>query len=120
MKSITIATAKIKPEIYQLIENGEKHYEARSESFENADVIRYVSSKTGRQLGCWTLAGSEFVFNSADKANEGVIAELARISDYDVQNMFGGMNVYVRRIGDRIYDDMDIVVERESHELPKS
>lgn len=55
MKFTRIITAKIEPDIYQLIEQGKKHYEIRDEDFDHADAIRYVSSADGRLLGMYAL-----------------------------------------------------------------
>ena len=55
MKAITIITAKIQDTIYQSILSGEKTYEVRTHDFENAQVIRYVSARDGKERGLWTL-----------------------------------------------------------------
>lgn len=59
MKFTNVVTAKIKPNIYTLIERGVKQWEVRDESFQNADVIRYVDAESGSVLGSYRL-GEKF------------------------------------------------------------
>jgi hypothetical protein len=55
MRHLHIVTAKIKPSIYALIQDGSKHYEIRNESFQGAQAICYVSADSGRTLGIHML-----------------------------------------------------------------
>lgn len=66
MKYAQLVIAKIRPEIYQLIEEGEKTWEVRDDSFTTEDdtldpsptVIQYVDLH-GKALGLWQTDPSE-------------------------------------------------------------
>lgn len=55
MKTTIIITAKIQDEIMELIREGRKRYEIRDEPFNDAQAIRYVSSRDGRELGMYRI-----------------------------------------------------------------
>jgi hypothetical protein len=50
MKPVTVITAKIRPDIYDMIVRGRKRFEVRSESFRDADFIRYVDPESGLEF----------------------------------------------------------------------
>lgn len=60
-------TAKLKDEFYDLILSGKKKYEIRDESFGDAQIIRYISSISGRQLGIFALGNRSRVDRSEDE-----------------------------------------------------
>lgn len=55
MKRTVFITAKLQDNYFELIKNGTKKYEVRDESFIDAQVIRYISSSSGNELGFFFL-----------------------------------------------------------------
>jgi hypothetical protein len=63
MKRVLVVVAKIRPEIYGLIESGRKRFEVRLDDFgHETDVdylacgaIVYVDASTGEELGVWEV-----------------------------------------------------------------
>lgn len=84
MKTTTIITAKIKPDIYRLIKQGRKRYEVRDESFHRADAIRYVDAETGKVLGVYRL-GPEDDF---DRTHDPLIQSMAGVDDSTFRRLF--------------------------------
>lgn len=99
MKATTIITAKIKPDIYRLIEQGRKHYEIRSEGFHQACAIRYVNAETGEVLGVYWL-GPEGEF---DRTHDPSIQSMAGVDDDTFHRLFPRTEdcLYVARIRSR-------------------
>ena len=99
MKAITIITAKIQDTIYQSILSGEKTYEVRTHDFENAQVIRYVSARDGKELGLWTLEDC-FTINSS---NRKALEKYTSVSTSIVDELFPYSSVrypiYVAKLG---------------------
>ncbi len=52
MKTLTITSMKIQPDIYRLIKQGVKTHEVRDEPF-HPDIIVYRSTADGTVLGVW-------------------------------------------------------------------
>ena len=84
MKTMTIITAKIKPSIYKLIEQGRKLYEIRDEGFHQADAIRYVDAETGKVLGVYWL-GPEDDF---DRTHDPLMQSMAGVDDSTFCRLF--------------------------------
>lgn len=84
MKTTTIITAKIKPDIFRLIEQGRKRYEVRDESFHQADAIRYVDAETGKVLGVYRL-GPEDDF---DRTHDPLVQSLSGVDDDTFHRLF--------------------------------
>lgn len=108
MKTTTIITAKIYPEIYQRIVSGQKRYEVRAEPFDGANVIHYVDTGTGKTLGYWTL-GVQHWFSRAD---DSFVFTLAGVSEKEFYKLFpitsllfthAPQDLYVAPIGYEIY-----------------
>lgn len=99
MKTTTIITAKIEPDIYKMIDEGRKNYEVRDESFQNADVIRYVDNTNGKVLGMYWL-GPESVF---DYSPDQFMLSLFGIDDDRFHRLFPktGINLHTARICSR-------------------
>lgn len=127
MKTVKIITAKIEPDIYKRIEQGTKHYEMRDAWFDG-DVIRYVDTKTGKALGIWKLEGRETV--EPIRANDGTVASVRKLGVWEVEEqrqkvavladidinelkrLFpDSRSVHLRRIGRKLPDDFDGLME---------
>lgn len=103
MKFTEIVTAKIKPGIFTLIESGRKRFEVRSESFEDASVIHYVSSENGETLGYYEIARQGGIHTTSVP----LLSLVAGVSEEEIADL-GWTNslsiVYIAEIGDRIDD----------------
>lgn len=84
MRAMTIITAKIRPNIYKLIEQGRKRYEIRDEGFHQADAIRYVDAETGKVLGVYWL-GPEDDF---DRTHDPLMQSLSGVDDRTFRRLF--------------------------------
>ncbi|TCD54122.1 hypothetical protein EJ419_05580 [Alloscardovia theropitheci] len=67
MRLTVVISAKIQDKFYAEIQSGRKRFEVRSEDFQDAAYIRYISSLTGRQLGVWSI-NSTFTISSSDRS----------------------------------------------------
>jgi hypothetical protein len=113
MKTTTIITAKIKPDIYKLILTGKKIFEVRSEKFGNAHYIRYVSSETGELLGVHDIQGFD-AFRVWNFVTELELAKIAAVPLPTLRELFGGTDytAYIALTGCR-YDSIDRAIELE-------
>lgn len=84
MRAMTIITAKIKPNIYKLIEQGRKRYEIRDEGFHQADAIRYVDAETGKVLGVYQLGPDD----DFDRTHDQFIQSLSGVDDDTFHRLF--------------------------------
>ena len=66
MTKSTVATLKIRPEIFELIRSGLKHYEVRAASLDGVNVICYLDSESGDFLGSYSVGGVEQVGRDHD------------------------------------------------------
>jgi hypothetical protein len=82
MRTTTIITAKIRPDIYELIRAGEKQFEVRTESFQKADYIRYTALD-GTTLGIHPIYSTSSIIDPST----GIIARIASISPHDAHNL---------------------------------
>jgi hypothetical protein len=87
MRTVTIITAKIQPDIYDMIVRGQKRFEVRNESFHNADYIRYIDATTGHELGIYQL-GTEMCFDGHDAAARAFCCACAAISPKTFNELF--------------------------------
>lgn len=96
---MTIATARIEPGIYRLIEQGRKRYEVRDESFRQADAIRYVDAQTGKVLGVYWL-GPEDDF---DRTHDPITQNLSGVDGGTFRRLFPktAARLYIARIRSR-------------------
>ena len=83
MKATTIITAKIRPDIYQLIKQGNKQYEVRDESFQGAETIRYIRADDSKLLGIYRLGPED----ALDRTHDNLLQALAGVS----LEMFDGL-----------------------------
>lgn len=99
MNTVTIATARIEPGIYRLIEQGRKRYEVRDESFRQADAIRYVDAQTGKVLGVYWL-GPEDDF---DRTHDPITQNLSGVDGGTFRRLFPktAARLYIARIRSR-------------------
>ena len=101
MKRTVIVTVKIRPDFYQLIENGTKKYEVRTESFGDAQAIVFLDAATGRRLGMRRVLGSRQYHREDDER----VLELSGISRQDFRDLFppetngGSPSLWVARLG---------------------
>lgn len=87
MKTIKIITAKIKEDIFDKVRSGEKRFELRNETFEHADVIRYVSDKLpNRFLGMYYISGEQVQENNEESL--GFNMGLACVDSAEFSRMF--------------------------------
>lgn len=84
MKTTTIITAKIDSDIYKMIDEGQKLYEVRGESFQNANIIRYVDDINGEVLGMYVI-GPEDVF---DRTHDQFIKKISGVNDRTFRDLF--------------------------------
>lgn len=118
MKTTTIVTAKIQPDMWKLITEGVKRFELRTESFQNAGFIRYVSSEDGTPLSFHHIGKETTV--PAD--NRDMLAALAGVDAAKVDELFPPRQpddgtepgyrwcpVYVVPIGPRCDDGLDVM-----------
>ena len=84
MKITTIITSKIQPDIWKLIIEGKKRFELRTESFQNAGFIRYVSSEDGTPLSFHRI-GRE---TTIPASNRDMLAALAGVDAAKVDELF--------------------------------
>lgn len=118
MKITTIITAKIQPDIWKLIIEGKKRFELRTESFQNADFIRYVSSEDGTPLSLHRIGRETTI--PAD--NRDMLAALAGVDAAKVDELFPSRQldegaepgyrwcpVYAAPIGVRCDDGLDVM-----------
>ncbi|MCI1212083.1 MAG: hypothetical protein LKF93_09625 [Bifidobacterium tibiigranuli] len=94
MKTTTIITAKIRPDIYDMVLRGQKRFEVRSESFCDAHFIRYVDPEDGREFpdpvcpsrrsSIYRL-GPEYDF---DRSSDGFVQALSGLSEAAFAEMF--------------------------------
>ena len=104
MKFVKIVKAKIRPEIFTLIASGRKRFEVRSDDFEDASVIHYVSAETGETLGYYEIDGRQSELNTTSIPLLSLIAGISEeeIADLGLPNHLS--IVYIAEIGDRIDD----------------
>lgn len=105
MKTTIIITAKIRPDIYDMVRRGKKRFEVRNRSFHDADYIRYISSTTGRELGIYQL-GPEKCFDGQDPADRSFCQACAGISPETFNDLFPrfsfrSTDLHVAPIGER-------------------
>jgi hypothetical protein len=111
MRTVTIITTKIQPDIYDMVLRGQKRFEVRNESFHDADYIRYISSTTGRELGIYQL-GPEKLFDGQDPADRDFCQSCAAISPKTFNKLFPRLafhdtDLHVAPIGDpRAFSDI--------------
>lgn len=87
MKTVKIITAKIREDIFDKVRSGEKRFELRTETFEHADVIRYVSDKLpNRFLGMYHIGSEKMLPN--DKDSTDFNRTLACVDAVDFASMF--------------------------------
>jgi hypothetical protein len=112
MKTTTIITAKIHPNIYELIRTGEKRYEVRDESFRQAHFIRYIDSRTGKQLGVFAI-GMETAYGRGD---DETLKLLAKVNDDTFDELFPPKAVvlYAAPIRSRRFASIDQAIEEQS------
>ncbi|GAA6124191.1 hypothetical protein BPY_22990 [Bifidobacterium psychraerophilum] len=87
MRLTRIITAKIRPEIMELVSSGAKRFEVRMESFQDADFIRYVHADAPdvqfedglRRLGCERRFGRE---------SDEFVRELSGVDDETFRELF--------------------------------
>lgn len=104
MKFVKIVKAKIRPDIFDLIESGRKRFEVRSDDFDDASVIHYVSAETGETLGYYEIHARQSALHTTSIP---LLALIAGVSEKDIADL-GLPNplniVYIAEIGDRIDD----------------
>ncbi|WP_018142384.1 hypothetical protein [Alloscardovia criceti] len=101
MKSLTIITAKIHDDIYERIVSGEKKYEVRNDDFNNASIIRYISARTGEQLGLWIIKET-FTAMSTDRIN---LSRYASVNEKQLNTLFPQLpkrNLHIALLGKQI------------------
>jgi hypothetical protein len=89
MRLTRIVTAKIRPEIMELVSSGAKRFEVRGESFQDADFIRYVHADAPhvqfedglRRLGCERRFGRE---------SDEFVRELSGVDEETFRELFPG------------------------------
>lgn len=77
MKTLTITSMKIQPDIYRLIKQGVKTHEVRDEPF-HPDIIVYHSTTDETVLGVWRADPDSMQALGRDRDNETI--QLAAIS----------------------------------------
>ncbi|MFT8640107.1 MAG: hypothetical protein ABF758_09085 [Bifidobacterium sp.] len=99
-----IVKAKIRPEIFELIESGRKRFEVRSDDFEDASIIHYVSSETGETLGYYEIDEHQAEIHGG---NADLLATVASVSPDTILEcglIDAPWRAYVAEIGYRIDD----------------
>lgn len=115
MRSTTIITAKIRPNYYSLIVSGFKRFEVRSESFGQADAIRYIDSVDGTFLGIRRILGVTHLNRSQDDDAK----RYAAIGEDDFYRLFprpedgGPYELWAAKIGDDVTLDQLFSEEEE-------
>jgi hypothetical protein len=98
MRWTTIVTAKIRPEIYDRIENGKKNWEIRDEPFGNAKAIRYIDSETGKLLGYCEISWTCYLARTYDP----LLIDLAQVDSQTFYDLFpadGPIRLYAAQLG---------------------
>jgi hypothetical protein len=142
MKMVTIAVAKIRPEIYELIESGVKRFEVRggqgfdwpSDDFGiDTDAILgidYVDSETGEELGLWRamlVNDNDYYFAATLKNGElNDSAELclkrSAVDEETFRELFGLHNagdqafLYIAQILDKVNSPAELTTAGDSNE----
>ncbi len=104
MKFMKIVTAKIRPDIFTLIESGRKRFEVRSDDFNDASIIRYVSSETGKTLGYYEINGRQSGIYTTSVPLLALIAGVSEEEIADLGLLDSRIIVHIAEIGDRIDD----------------
>lgn len=99
MKNSNVVIAKIERKYYDMILDGAKISEVRTESFNHPDMIAYIDNKTGELLGVYH-AGIEYKYGPDD---EDYARSAAAINHREFDELFHGVNsYYVLEILDRV------------------
>ena len=69
MRTLTVTSMKIQPDVYRLIEQGVKTHEVRDEPF-HPDVIIYHSTVDGAVLGVWRVVPDSMQAFKRDRDDE--------------------------------------------------
>lgn len=90
MKTLPVVIAKLKPEYWERIKAGTKHFELRDEEVEGRAFL-YVHPETGRPLGAARILGHKCL----PRTYQPVLAELGDISEAEVEALFASGDEYV-------------------------
>ena len=116
MKKTTIITAKILAHYAELIEQGVKHYEVRSEPLDGADAILLVSSETGKSLGMYEVRKTQCLTRDEDDRAMG----LAKTTPEEFFSLFpkpcdgGPDRLWIAELGNRTTLDSLVGLENEA------
>lgn len=99
LKNLNMVVAKIERKYYDMILNGTKINEVRTESFNHPDLIAYIDSRTGELLGAYR-AGVEYRYGPDD---EDLARSAAAIDHHEFDALFHNASTYyVLELLDRV------------------
>ena len=118
MERTIITTAKIQPEIYEKIRNGEKKYEVRDEeygiSWINPTAIRYVD-QNGKELGIYRV--SEFKTICYIDLPKSIWLMIADITEQKFDELFDvrlpEQYLYIAKIGEPVTDISQLFEDKQ-------
>lgn len=93
MKTLPVVIAKLKPEYWEKIKAGTKHFELRDEEVEGRAFL-YVHPETGEPLGAARIVGH----SRLPRTYTPVLAKLGDISETEVETLFTDGYVYTYQI----------------------
>lgn len=84
MRTLTVTSMRIQPDVYRLIEQGVKTHEVRDETF-NPDIIIYRSASDDVVLGVWQTVPDSMQAFGRDRDDETIrLASISRSLFYEL------------------------------------